>query len=66
MGSGKAEITETVKPYRGFLTQKDLTVGEDVMYIVVAGDIREHVIDALRTTLDTIKTEVTRKTQYFA
>ena len=44
---------------------RDLKVGDDVMYIVVAGDIRENVIETLRITLDTIKREVTRKTQYF-
>jgi molybdopterin synthase catalytic subunit len=44
---------------------RDLTVGDDVMYIVVAGDIRENVIDTLRITLDTIKREVTHKVQYF-
>lgn len=44
----------------------DLKVGEDVMYIVVAGDIRENVISALQDTLNTIKSTVTQKTQYFA
>jgi molybdopterin synthase catalytic subunit len=43
----------------------DLKVGEDVMYIVVAGDIRENVISALQDSLNTIKTTVTQKTQYF-
>ena len=45
---------------------RDLKVGEDVMYIVVAGDIRENVIAALTDTLNTVKSTVTRKTQYFA
>lgn len=43
----------------------DLLVGEDVMYIVVAGDIRENVIAALETTLNEIKSTVTHKTEYF-
>ena len=43
----------------------DLKVGEDVMYIVVAGDIRENVISVLQDTLNTIKSTVTQKTQYF-
>ena len=42
-----------------------LTVGDDVMYLVVAGDIRENVIDALSKTLNAIKTTVTRKTEFF-
>jgi molybdopterin synthase catalytic subunit len=43
----------------------DLKVGEDVMYIVVAGDIRENVISTLQDTLNTIKSTVTQKTQFF-
>ncbi|WP_028324197.1 molybdenum cofactor biosynthesis protein MoaE [Desulfatirhabdium butyrativorans] len=44
---------------------KDLAVGDDVMGLVVAGDIRETVIAVLRDTLETIKTVVTQKRQYF-
>lgn len=43
----------------------DLTVGQDVMFIVVAGDVRENVIETLRITLDAVKGEATRKIQYF-
>ncbi len=45
---------------------RDLAVGDEVMHIVVAGDIREHVIETLTDTLNAIKTTVTRKTEYFA
>ncbi len=45
---------------------RDLAVGDDVMLLVVAGDIRENVIAALSDTLNAIKSEVTHKTQYFA
>ena len=44
---------------------RDLEVGEDVMLLVVAGDIRENVIGALSDTLDAIKTTVTHKTEFF-
>jgi molybdopterin synthase catalytic subunit len=44
---------------------QDLGVGDDVMALVVAGDIRENVITALAETLDAIKTTVTRKTEFF-
>ncbi len=44
---------------------RDLVVGDDVMGLVVAGDIRETVISVLTDTLNTIKTVVTQKTQYF-
>lgn len=44
----------------------DLTVGDDVMLLVVAGDIRENVIEALTRTLNAIKSTVTAKTEFFA
>lgn len=45
---------------------KPLTVGDDVMFLAVAGDIRENVIQALSHTLNRIKSEATSKTQVFA
>jgi molybdopterin synthase catalytic subunit len=44
---------------------RDLAVGDDVMLLLVAGDIRENVIAVLTDTLNQIKTTVTRKTEYF-
>ena len=45
--------------------EKVLNVGDDVMYIVVGGDIRENVIATLTETLNQVKAEVTSKTQFF-
>lgn len=42
-----------------------LGIGDDVMYIVVAGDIRETVIEVLTNTLNLIKSTVTSKTEFF-
>lgn len=44
---------------------RDLAVGEDVMVLIVAGDVRENVIAVLSDTLNLIKTTVTEKTEYF-
>ncbi len=44
---------------------KDLALGDDVMYLVVAGDIRDNVIAVLNDTLNAIKTFVTQKTEFF-
>ena len=44
---------------------KDLKVGDDVMLLAVAGDIRENVIAVLTETLNLIKTTVTQKTEYY-
>ena len=46
--------------------ERDLAVGDDVMLLVVAGDIRENVIKVLTDTLNMIKSTVTKKTEYFA
>ena len=45
--------------------EQDLAVGDDVMFLVVAGDIRETVIAALKETLDEIKSTVTSKTEFY-
>lgn len=45
---------------------RDLAVGDDVMFLVVAGDIRDNVITTLKETLDEIKSTVTNKTEFFA
>ena len=44
---------------------RDLSVGDDVMYLIVAGDIRDNVIPVLNDTLNAIKATVTTKTEYF-
>ena len=45
---------------------RDLKVGDDVMALVVAGDVRENVISVLSDTIDAIKSQVTRKTEFYA
>jgi molybdopterin synthase catalytic subunit len=45
---------------------RELSVGDDVMVLIVAGDIRENVIAVLSDTLNLIKATVTEKTEYFA
>jgi len=47
------------------MEDEDLSVGDDVMYIAVAGDIRDHVVPVLNDTLNEIKTTVTSKTEFF-
>lgn len=45
---------------------RDLKVGDDVMLLAVAGDIRENVTAALSDALNSIKSTVTTKTEYFS
>jgi molybdopterin synthase catalytic subunit len=44
---------------------QDLAVGQDIMAIVVAGDIRERVIETLTDTLEQVKTKMTTKQQFY-
>jgi molybdopterin synthase catalytic subunit len=44
---------------------RDLSVGDDVMLLVVAGDIRDTVIKVLERTLNAVKATVTSKTEFF-
>ncbi|NOX34501.1 MAG: molybdenum cofactor biosynthesis protein MoaE [Deltaproteobacteria bacterium] len=44
---------------------RKLSVGDDVMFLLVAGNIRENVIGSLTDTLNQVKTQVTSKTQFF-
>ena len=45
--------------------EEELAVGDDVMFLVVAGDIRENVLGALTDTLNLVKAEARSKKQYF-
>ena len=66
------QVVETYKKKPGIVEilveiaeNKKLAVGDDVMFLVVAGDIRETVINVLNDTLNAIKTTVTQKTEFF-
>ena len=41
----------------------NLRVGEDVMYVVVAGDLRENCFPVLQDAVNAIKRDVTQKTE---
>jgi molybdopterin synthase catalytic subunit len=44
---------------------QNLAVGDDVMMLAVAGDVRDNVIRVLEDTLNAIKSTVTTKTEYY-
>jgi molybdopterin synthase catalytic subunit len=67
-----ASVLETHRRMPGIIdiqveivADRPLVVGDDVMAIVVGGDIRENVIAALSGALNAIKSEVTAKKQFF-
>lgn len=45
--------------------KQELSVGDDIMVIVVAGDIRDHVLSCMARMIDSVKQMVTSKTEYF-
>lgn len=48
------------------IKEGDLSIGDDIMYVVVAGDIRDNVFPVLKELVDKIKKEVTKKKEDFA
>lgn len=46
--------------------KRELSVGDDIMLIAVAGDIRENVLSCMARMIDSVKQTVTSKTEYFA
>ncbi len=61
-GKVNAAIAETYKMngifyIKVWLNEGRLEVGEDIMYVLIGGDIRPHVVDALQFLVGKIKTE---------
>ena len=42
---------------RVWLNEGELDLGDDIMYVLVGGDIRPHVVDALQALVEKIKTQ---------
>lgn len=58
----EAAIAETYKMegifhVRVWLNEGQLELGDDIMYVLIGGDIRPHVVDALQFLVEKIKTE---------
>ena len=63
--SGQKKIAGIVDIQVEIAEDRDLVIGDDVMLLLVAGDIRENVIAVLTDTLNQIKTTVTNKTEFY-
>lgn len=53
-----AQLMEGVSVVRAWVNEGRLAVGDDIMYVLVGGDIRDHVFEALGALVRMIKTEV--------
>lgn len=50
---------------RVWLNEGELQVGDDIMYVLIGGDIRPRVIDALQSLVGTIKSECVTETELY-
>jgi len=50
---------------RVWLAEGELTVGDDIMLVLIGGDIRPHVIDALQMLVGEIKTNCVTETELY-
>ena len=51
---------------RVWLNEGELQVGDDIMLVLIGGDIRPHVVDALQFLVGRLKNECVRETEIFA
>ena len=58
-----AEAMEGIRYVRVWLNEGELSVGDDIMYVLVGGDIRPRVIDALQALVGQIKNECVTETE---
>ena len=66
-----AAIAETYKMdgiyyIRVWLNEGQLNMGDDIMYVLIGGDIRPHVVDALQYLVSRIKNECVSETEVYA
>ncbi|MBR2779238.1 MAG: molybdenum cofactor biosynthesis protein MoaE [Firmicutes bacterium] len=61
-----AKKMEGIFHVRVWLNSGRLEIGDDIMFVLIGGDIRPHVIDALQTLVGTIKNECVVETEITA
>ena len=60
-----AEALPGIFHVRVWLNEGRLSVGDDIMLVLVGGDIRPHVIDALQSLVGEIKTRCVREEELY-
>ena len=58
-----ARALEGIHYIRVWLNEGELQVGDDIMYVLIGGDIRPRVVDALNYTVGRIKNECVTETE---
>ena len=54
-----------IRYVRVWLNRGKLAVGDDIMLVLVGGDIRPHVVDALQALVEEIKTNCVTETEQY-
>ena len=54
---------EGIHCVRAWLNEGELAPGDDIMYVLVGGDIRPHVVDALQFLVGKLKAECVTETE---
>ena len=62
----EAKRMDGIHYIRVWLNEGELTLGDDIMFVLVGGDIRPHVIDALQTLVGTIKNRCVVEQELYA
>ena len=50
---------------KAWLNEGELQVGDDIMYVLIGGDIRPHVVDALQFLVGKLKNECVEETEIY-
>ena len=50
---------------RTWLNSGELVVGDDIMYVLIGGDIRPHIVDALQFLVGKLKNECVEETEIY-
>lgn len=50
---------------KAWLNEGTLQVGDDIMYVLIGGDIRPHVVDALQFLVGKLKNECVKETEIY-
>ena len=61
----RARRMEGIGYVRVWLNEGELKVGDDIMLVLIGGDIRPHVVDALQTLVSTLKNECVSEQEKF-
>ena len=61
----KARSMEGIYYVRVWLNEGELAPGDDIMFVLIGGDIRPHVVDALQALVGTLKNECVIEEEIF-